>query len=201
MSFDLVTLIQTVGYLGIFGMIFAESGLFFGFFFPGDSLLFTSGFLASQGLFDIRILIPLFTIAAILGDSVGYWTGATAGNWLMRRKDSFFFKKRYIRNAEVFYKKHGGKTLIIARFVPAVRTFVPIVAGMAHMKYRHFLTFNVLGGVLWGAGLSAAGYFLGSRIPHADRYMLPIVLIIVMISLLPGIFHMRHGIAKALWKR
>lgn len=201
MSFDLVTLIQTVGYLGVFGMIFAESGLFFGFFFPGDSLLFTSGFLASQGLFDIRILIPLFTIAAILGDSVGYWTGATAGNWLMRRKDSFFFKKRYIRNAEVFYKKHGGKTLILARFVPAVRTFVPIVAGMANMKYRHFLAYNVIGGVLWGAGLSVAGYFLGSKIPHVDRYLLPIVLVIVFVSLLPGILHMRHDIAKVLWKR
>ncbi len=196
MHFDLVQIIQTIGYLGLFAVIFAESGLFFGFFFPGDSLLFTAGFLASQGLFDERILIPLFVAAAILGDSVGYWTGAKSGKWLMMRKDSFFFKKAYIKRAEHFYNTHGGKTLILARFVPAIRTFVPIVAGMAGMKYRKFLTYNIIGGILWGAGLSTAGYFLGSKIPNVDTYILPIVLLVICLSLLPGLIHMRKDIQK-----
>lgn len=196
MHFDLVQIIQTVGYVGLFLMVFAESGLFFGFFLPGDSLLFTAGFLASQGVFDERILIPLFAIAAILGDSVGYWTGAKSGKWLMRQNDSFFFKKAYITKAQDFYEKHGGKTLILARFVPAVRTFVPIVAGMANMNYGKFLTFNILGGLLWGAGLSALGFFLGSKIPHVDRYLLPIIIGICFVSFLPGLIHMRGDIAK-----
>ncbi len=196
----LTEIIQTVGYIGLFAMVFAESGLFFGFFLPGDSLLFTAGFLASQGIFDERLLIPLFALAAILGDSVGYWTGAKAGTWLMRQKETFFFKKKYLEKAQKFYDKHGGKTLILARFVPAVRTFVPIVAGMTGMHYTKFLTYNIIGGLLWGAGLSAAGYFLGSRIPHVDRYLLPIVGAIVLISVLPGLLHMRKDIVKMLKK-
>jgi len=195
-QFDLAEIIRTIGYAGLFAMVFAESGLFFGFFLPGDSLLFTAGFLASQGFFDERILIPLFAIAAILGDSVGYWTGAKAGNWLMKRKDSFFFKKSYVEKARKFYDKHGGKTLILARFVPAVRTFVPIVAGMTGMNYSKFLTYNVVGGLIWGSGVSAAGYFLGSRIPHVDRYLLPIILVIIFVSVLPGLIHMRKDILK-----
>lgn len=196
----LTELIQTVGYIGLFAMIFAESGLFFGFFLPGDSLLFTAGFLASQGFFDERILIPLFAVAAILGDSVGYWTGAKAGKWLMSRKENFFFKKEYVKKAQDFYDKHGGKTLILARFIPAVRTFVPIVAGMAEMHYTKFLTYNIAGGLLWGAGVSAAGFFLGSRIPHVDKYLLPIIVVIVFVSILPGLIHMRKDILKLIKK-
>lgn len=196
----LTGIIQTVGYVGLFAMVFAESGLFFGFFLPGDSLLFTAGFLASQGFFDERFLIPLFAVAAILGDSVGYWTGAKAGRWLMRQKETFFFKKSYVEKAQKFYNKHGGKTLILARFVPAVRTFVPIVAGMTGMHYTKFLTYNIIGGILWGAGLSAAGYFLGSRIPHVDRYLLPIVAVIIGVSVLPGLLHMRKDIVAMLKK-
>lgn len=192
----LTELIQTVGYIGLFAMVFAESGLFFGFFLPGDSLLFTAGFLASQGFFDERILIPLFAVAAILGDSAGYWIGAKAGKWLMRQKESFFFKKEYVTKAQDFYDKHGGKTLILARFIPAVRTFVPIVAGMAEMQYTKFLTYNIVGGILWGAGLSAAGFFLGSRIPHVDKYLLPIILVIIIVSVLPGVIHMRKDLLK-----
>jgi|SRR3989344_3255127 len=200
-DFDLVSIIETIGYVGLFAMVFAESGLFFGFFLPGDSLLFTAGFLASQGFFDERILIPLFAVAAILGDSAGYFIGAKLGTWLMKRKDSFFFKKEYIKKAEDFYEKHGGKTLILARFIPAVRTFVPIVAGMANMQYSKFLTYNVVGGILWGAGISAAGYFLGSRIPHVDKYLLPIIAVIVFVSILPGIIHMRKDILKLIKKQ
>jgi len=119
----------------------------------------------------------------------------------MKRKDSFFFKKEYIKKAEDFYEKHGGKTLILARFIPAVRTFVPIVAGMANMQYSKFLTYNVVGGILWGAGISAAGYFLGSRIPHVDKYLLPIIAVIVFVSILPGIIHMRKDILKLIKKQ
>ncbi|OGM32532.1 hypothetical protein A2803_03435 [Candidatus Woesebacteria bacterium RIFCSPHIGHO2_01_FULL_44_21] len=200
MHFDLTEIIRTIGYAGLFAMVFAESGLFFGFFLPGDSLLFTAGFLASQGFFDERVLIPLFAIAAILGDSAGYWIGAKAGKWLMRQKESFFFKKSYIERARKFYDKHGGKTLILARFVPAVRTFVPIVAGMTGMNYSKFLTYNVVGGILWGSGVSAAGYFLGSRIPHVDRYLLPIILVIIFVSVLPGLIHMRKDILRLIKK-
>jgi membrane-associated protein len=200
LGFNLTELIQTIGYVGLFFMIFAESGLFFGFFFPGDSVLFTAGFLASQGFLNIWVLVPLMMIAAVLGDSVGYFTGSKLGHWLMNKRDSFFFKKEYIHKAQDFYHKQGGKTLILARFIPAVRTFVPIVAGMAQMPYHRFLSFNIFGGIIWGAGLTMAGYYLGTKIPGVDKYLLPIVALIVLISVLPGIMHMRKSIFKKLRK-
>ncbi len=190
----LTDLIQTIGYIGIFFMVFAESGLFFGFFFPGDSLLFTAGFLASQNIFDIKILVPLMIIGAVSGDSVGFWMGGKFAKWLMSRHESFFFKKEYIERANKFYNKHGGKALIMARFVPAVRTFVPIVAGMANMEYKKFISFNVFGGLLWGAGMTLLGYYLGNVIPDVEKYLLPIIGVIVFASVLPGIIHMRHDI-------
>lgn len=194
--FDLTEFVRTVGYIGVFFMIFAESGLFFGFFFPGDSLLFTAGFLASQGILDIKILVPLVIIAAIAGDSTGFWMGSKVAKWLMSRRESFLFKKAYIERAHAFYEKHGGKALILARFVPAVRTFVPIVAGMANMEYKKFLGFNIVGGLLWGAGVTLAGYYLGQIIPGVDKYLLPIILIIIIASVAPGIIHMRSDIKK-----
>ena len=196
MHFDLTELVKTIGYAGIFFMTFAESGLFFGFFFPGDSLLFTAGFLASQGILDIKILVPLVVVAAIGGDSVGFWMGSRLAKWLMNQRESFFFKKAYIEKAHKFYEKHGGKALILARFVPAVRTFVPIVAGMANMEYKKFISYNVFGGLLWGAGMSLAGYFLGRSIPDVDKYLLPIIAVIIFLSVLPGIIHMRNDIKK-----
>lgn len=197
-NIDLVELIKTAGYIGLFAIVFAESGLFFGFFFPGDSLLFTAGFLASQGFLDIKLLVPLMVIAAIGGDSTGYWMGSKFGNWLKRKKDSLFFKRRHLIEAQKFYDKHGGKTLVLARFIPAVRTFVPIAAGMADMKYRRFITFNVIGGLLWGAGMPSAGFYLGSLIPGVDRYLLPIVIGIIIASILPGVFHLREDIVRRL---
>ncbi len=188
---DLTELVRTIGYIGIFFIVFAESGLFFGFFFPGDSLLFTAGFLASQGILNIWVLIPLVIMAAISGDSAGFWTGSKFIGWLMKKKESFLFKKAYIDKANKFYETHGGKALILARFVPAVRTFVPIVAGMANMEYKKFITYNVVGGFLWGAGMTLAGYFLGQIIPDVDKYLLPIILVIIFLSVLPGIIHMR----------
>lgn len=196
MHFNLEELIKTIGYAGIFFMVFAESGLFFGFFFPGDSLLFTAGFLASQNILDIKLLVPLIVIAAIGGDSVGFWMGGKFAKWLMSQKESFFFKKEYIKRANKFYEKHGGKALVLARFVPAVRTFVPIVAGMADMEYKKFISFNVFGGLLWGAGMTLAGFYLGRAIPNVDKYLLPIVLGIIILSVLPGVIHMREDIVK-----
>jgi len=177
-------------------MVFAESGLFFGFFFPGDSLLFSSGFLASQGFFNIYILVPLVIIAAIGGDSAGFWTGSRFIGWLMKRKESFFFKREYIKKAKKFYNKHGGKALVLARFVPAVRTFVPIVAGMSGMEYKNFVKFNILGGFLWGGGVSLSGFYLGNLVPNVDKYLLPIIILIIIISVAPYLFHLKKEIKK-----
>jgi membrane-associated protein len=186
---DLQGLIESIGYLGIFGMTFAESGLFFGFFLPGDSLLFTAGLLASQKVFNIWILLPLITIGAIGGDSVGFWTGKKFGGWLLKQKESLFFQKKHLEMAKRFYDKHGGKTLILARFMPAIRTFAPIVAGMADMRYGSFITYNIAGGLLWSFGMTLLGYFLGSAIPDVDKYLLPIIGIIILASIFPAIIH------------
>lgn len=197
---SLTEFIRTAGYIGMFSIVFAESGLFFGFFLPGDSLLFTAGFLASQGYFNIAVLVPLMIIAAVGGDQAGYWTGGYLGRWLMNRKENFFFSKHNLEKATKFYEKHGGRALIIARFIPAVRTFVPIVAGMAKMDYKEFVTYNAVGGIVWGAGVTLLGYFLGSAIPGVDKYLLPIIGVIVTISALPALFHMR-GEIKAYAKK
>jgi len=148
-NLDLPMLIKAIGYFGIFFIIFAESGLFFGFFLPGDSLLFTAGLLASQGYFDIAILILLTTLGAILGDQIGYLFGKKVGPKIFNYDESLLFKKKYITDAENFYQKHGKKTIILARFVPIVRTFVPILAGVGKMHYRTFFSYNIIGGILW----------------------------------------------------
>src|SRR3990167_5820535 len=187
LNIDLPILIKTVGYLGIFLIIFAEAGLFFGFFLPGDTLLFTAGLLASQGYFDITLLILFITFAAILGDQVGYLFGIKVGPKIFNHDDSFFFKKRYVADAEKFYKEHGKKAIVLARFMPVVRTFIPILAGVGKMHYRTFVTYNIMGGLLWGTGITLAGYFLGQRIPNVDTYLIPILLLIVFASMLPAI--------------
>ncbi len=197
---DLGELIKTLGYIGLFFVIFAESGLFFGFFFPGDSVLFTAGFLASQGWFSIWVLVPLMIIAAIGGDSAGFYTGEKFGDWLMRRKSSLLFSKSNLEKARKFFDEQGGKALILARFMPAVRTFVPIAAGMAGMHYKKFISYNVFGGLLWGAGMTLGGYFLGQLIPNVDKYLLPIVLVIIILSVLPGVIHMRGDIKAVIVK-
>lgn len=189
MHFDLQAILPTIGYLGIFAIIFAESGLFFGFFLPGDSLLFTAGFLASQGIFDIHILAVICFVAAVLGDSIGYAFGTRVGKRLFYKTDSFFFHKDNLERANVFYKKHGKKTIILARFMPIIRTFAPIVAGIGDMDYKTFISYNIIGGILWAMGITYGGYFLGSLIPNVDKYLLPIIIAIVFISISPGIYH------------
>jgi membrane-associated protein len=181
----------TVGYILLAAIIFAESGLLIGFFLPGDSILFPAGFLASTGFFSLPELIIICSIAAILGDSVGYMFGRRVGRRLFLREDSTFFKKKHLEAAEAFYEKHGSKTIVLARFVPIVRTFAPIVAGISDMHYRRFVTFNIIGGILWAGGVTTAGYLLGHAIPpgDVDKYLLPIIVLLVVIPGLPSLIH------------
>jgi membrane-associated protein len=185
--FDIVTLVKTAGYLGIFAIVFAESGLLVGFFFPGDSLLFTAGILSAAGLFNIWLLAPLVFFAAVLGDNAGYFIGKKAGEKLFQKEDSFFFRKSHVEKTKKFFEDYGTKAIILARFVPVARTFAPTLAGVGQMHYRTFFLYNLIGGALWGFGLPLAGYFLGSAIPDVDRYLLPIILGIIFLSLLPMI--------------
>ncbi|MEK7616116.1 MAG: VTT domain-containing protein [Patescibacteria group bacterium] len=189
LHFDLIAFIKAAGYLGIFGFVFAESGLLIGFFLPGDSLLFTAGFLASQGYLNIWVLCIGAFLAAVIGDNVGYSFGNKIGVKLFTREDSLIFNKEHLARAQHFYEKHGRKTIIIARFVPVVRTFAPIVAGIGNMHYKTFFMFNIIGGVLWGIGISLLGFLLGNVIPDIDRYLLPIIVLIIFVSVLPGIIH------------
>jgi len=185
---DPILIIKTVGIIGVIFIVFAETGLFFGFFFPGDSLLFTAGIFASQGFLDIWMLLIFCAIAAILGDSVGYWSGKKYGRGLFDRDSGFFFKKKRLYDAEIFYQKHGKSTIIIARFIPVIRTFAPIVAGIGYMKYFSFISYNIFGGILWVTLMLSLGYFLGSAIPNPDTYIIPIALVIIVVSFLPIIF-------------
>jgi membrane-associated protein len=187
---DLVGIIIGAGYVGITAVIFAESGLFFGFFLPGDSLLFTAGLFASRGVFNIFLLTALCAVAAIAGDSLGYAYGHWVGHRLFTREDSRLFHKKHLLRARAFYEKHGGKAIILARFMPVVRTFAPIVAGAADMTYSRFLAYNVIGGLLWAVGVTWAGYFLGSVIPDVDKYLLPIIALIIVASVAPPAYHM-----------
>ena len=182
---DPLFIIKTVGLIGIIFIVFAETGLFFGFFLPGDSLLFTAGILASQNIFNIYYLLIFCILAAILGDSIGYWSGKKYGRKLFERDAGFFFKKQRILDAEKFYEKYGKYTIIVARFVPIIRTFAPIVAGIGNMKYSVFISYNVFGGVIWVIGLTLLGYIFGGLISDPDKYILPIALVIIFISFIP----------------
>lgn len=186
---DLGELIRTVGLVGLFCIVFAETGLFLGFFFPGDSLLFVAGLLAAQGLFPVSVLILVLLVAAITGNMVGYWFGKKVGPKLFERDDSLLFRKAHVRRAQSFYEKHGAKTIMLARFVPIVRTFGPIVAGIAEMNYRSFMMYNVFGALLWTVGLTLGGYLFGNLITDIDRYLLPVILVIIIVSFLPAVWH------------
>lgn len=186
---DPVLIIKTIGLLGIALLIFAESGLFFGFFLPGDTLLFSAGIFAAKGYFPISLLIIVCVIAAILGDNVGYWTGSTMGRGFFERKSSFFFNKNRVYEAERFYKRHGSMTIIAARFVPLIRTFAPIVAGVAQMRYKLFFAYNIVGAIIWVAVVSLLGYYFGNLIPNIDTLLLPLLLFIIIVSSAPALFH------------
>jgi membrane-associated protein len=189
LGINMSVFLQTIGLFGVIVIIFAESGLLIGFFLPGDSLLFTAGFLASQDIFSIVWLIVGCTAAAIVGDNVGYAFGHRIGKKIFTRKESFFFHKDHLMRAKVFYERHGAKTIVFARFVPVVRSFAPIMAGVGDMDYKTFLYYNIIGGTLWAAGFTGLGYVLGSVIPNADRYFFPIVLLVIILSFLPPVIH------------
>jgi membrane-associated protein len=189
MGIDIHKLVESLGYFGVWSIIFAESGLLIGFFLPGDSLLFTAGFIASQGLLNIVVLTFGCFVCAVLGDNLGYATGYRFGRKLFHKEDSRLFKKKHLIKTQNFYDKHGKKTIVLARFLPIVRTFAPIVAGTAAMRYRIFMAYNLVGGFVWTIGLCLMGYFLGKLIPDVDKYLLPIIGAIIVISVIPSILH------------
>ncbi|HVV36532.1 MAG TPA: VTT domain-containing protein [Acidimicrobiales bacterium] len=178
-------LIETFGTIGLLAVIFAESGLLIGFFLPGDSLLFTAGLLASQGKLNLGVIIVGCCAAAVLGDQVGYQFGARVGPALFRRQDSRLFKQEYVEQAQGYFDRYGSRTIVLARFVPVVRTFAPIVAGIGTMKWRTFAAYNLVGGVAWAAGVIVAGDILGDTVPSIDKYLLPVILLIIALSGIP----------------
>ena len=206
-GFELVDFIIQYSWIGVALIIFAESGLLIGFFLPGDTLLFTAGFLVQAGILHINIfaLMGILFLAAVLGDTVGYMFGHKVGRRLYDRKESRLFRKEHLETAEKFYDKYGGKTVILARFIPAVRTFAPIVAGASKMSYGKFLTYNVIGAFLWAVCISFLGYSLGGWFKsmglEIDQVLLPCLLVIIFISALPAVIHLIRNPAqrRALW--
>jgi membrane-associated protein len=192
-NLDPVAIATTGSYLGIAVIVFAESGLLVGILFPGDSLLFAAGLLAASGFMEPLPLMATVTLAAILGDSVGYWFGANVGSNLFLRKDSRLFKQEYLKRTQRFYDKYGGRAVILARFVPIIRTMAPILAGVGGMKYSRFLPYNIAGGVAWGVGMTSLGFFFGKLIPGAKDYILPISLVIIVISFFPIFLNLARG--------
>ena len=186
---DLRGLVQWAGYVGLTGIIFAETGLLIGFFLPGDSLLVTAGLLASQPNFGLNVYLLglILSIAAIVGDSVGYAIGRATGPRIFTRENSLLFNRKHLERAHAFYERHGGKTIILARFMPIVRTFAPVVAGVAEMHYRTFVAYNVIGGLAWVWSMLFIGYFLGRWIPGIDKHIETVILVVIFLSILPGI--------------
>lgn len=183
--YNVPELIRVVGLIGLIVIVFAETGLLVGFFLPGDSLLITAGLFAARGDFDIVTLNLTLIVAAVLGDATGYWIGKRTGRALYDRPDSFFFRREHLRITHDFYERHGGKTIVFARFMPIVRTFAPVVAGVADMGYRRFATYNVVGGVSWVASMTLGGYLLGSLIPDIESRIHLVVAAVIALSLLP----------------
>lgn len=197
--FDVETLIKSGGILIVALIVFAESGLLIGFFLPGDTLLFSAGLFASQGLFPISWLIFFTVLGAILGDNVGYSIGRRMGHRIFKKEDSVLFHKDHLLRAEKFYEQHGGKTITLARFVPMVRTFAPIVAGAGKMSRKRFMIFNIIGSILWGGGVTLLGYWFGNRIPGLDRYIELVLLAVVVASVGGSFIHiMREPKTRAL---
>ncbi|MBX4190977.1 DedA family protein [Candidatus Saccharibacteria bacterium] len=187
------TILEAGGLIAVALVIFAETGLLFGIVFPGDSLLLAGGFLAAQGKLDINWLIALTMIAAIAGYQTGYDIGEKAGPRVFKRKDGLFFRKEYVERTSDFFSRHGGKTIILARFIPYVRTFVPVVAGVGHMSQKSFAIYNFIGGVLWAGGLTLLSYWLGSNIPNFDKYILITVLVSLTVFHATIFWHLLHN--------
>jgi membrane-associated protein len=184
---DLNTLVRTAGLFGLTAIIFSETGLLFGFFLPGDSLLVSAGLFAATGDLKIYELVPVLTLAAICGNSLGYFIGRSTGPRIFNRENSLFFNKKHAIRAQQFYEKHGRMTIVLAQFMPIIRTFSPVVAGVGGMKFPLFLRFNASGAVLWVWSMLGIGYFLGNYIPGVDKHIEIVVAIVIFISILPGI--------------
>lgn len=195
---DVRELVRVGGYVGLTAIIFAETGLLVGFFLPGDSLIVTAGLLSAQPQFGLNVYVLglLLTLAAIIGNTVGYAIGRASGPRLFTRDDSLLFKKKHLYRAQEFYRKHGGKTLILARFMPIVRTFVPVVAGLANMPLGAYTAYNVLGAVGWIWSMLFVGHFLGRVVPGIDKHIEPMILVIIALSLLPALISWRRERAK-----
>lgn len=187
----LVEWVNAIGYIGIVAIVFSETGFFFGFFLPGDSLLFLAGLLAARGLLDMWVLVPVLVLASCLGYVFAYWFGRRLGNWLLQRDDSFWYKKAYIDKAHLFYKRFGALAVLMGRMVPVVRTFCGIVAGMVRMEWRPFLFYNILGSVLWVCLFTILGYYIGDVFPNIVNYLIILVLLIILGSILLPIVHER----------
>jgi len=191
---EIVNSLSPYGEMVLWLIIFAETGLLIGFFLPGDSLLFTAGILAGQGKLDIAMVVVGCFLAAVLGDQLGFTIGQQVGPRLFRRPDSRFFQQEYVERTKVFFEKHGPKTIVIARFVPIVRTFAPTLAGVGEMPRRTFLAYNVIGAFLWAVGLTMLGYLLGDAIgKDIDTYLLPLVALIILVSLIPPFLEWRKA--------
>jgi membrane-associated protein len=191
--YDVRGIVQWGGTTLVCIIVFVETGLFVGFFLPGDSLLVTAGVFAGAGHLPILSLLFLVTLCAIVGDQLGYWIGRTAGQALYRREDSLFFRRSHLQRAHDFYEKYGGKTVILARFVPIVRTFCPPVAGAANMPYPRYVTYDIFGGTLWVSSMILGGYFLGRSIPNIDKRIHWVILIVVFLSVLPAVIGVLRG--------
>lgn len=186
--FDVAHIIETGGLLLIALIIFAESGMLVGFLFPGDTLLFSAGIFAAQGSLPLSLTIAVIACAAILGDNIGYQIGASMGRRLFK-KDGIIFRHEYIMKAEKFYETHGSKTMLVAHFVPIVRTFAPVVAGVAKMNRIQYFVYDAVGIIGWTSGITLLGYYLGSRVPGIEKYIEPLLLGIILVFLLPTIYH------------
>jgi len=195
--YDVQGIITWGGLAALVAIIFAETGLLVGFFLPGDSLLVTAGVLAAAGHLDIRVLLSLVSLAAIVGDQVGYYIGYRTGPVIFKREDSLLFKKHHLLRAHEFYERHGGKTIILARFMPIIRTFAPVVAGVGQMNYRRFVGFNVIGGVGWVWSMSLLGYFLGRAVPDIDKNIHVVIAVVIFLSILPGIIEWLRNRGRA----
>ena len=190
---NLPELVQWAGLIGLTVIVFSETGLLVGFFLPGDSLLVTAGLLAATGYLNVYELAPILTLAAISGNSLGYFIGRTTGPRIFTRENSLFFNKKHAIRAHEFYEKYGRKTIVLAQFMPIIRTFAPVVAGVGGMKFRTFITFNIIGAFAWIWSMVGIGYFLGSYIPGIDQHIEIVVLVVVFISILPGIISWYRG--------
>lgn len=196
---DPTELIKAGGLLLIALIVFAESGMFVGFFLPGDTLLLSAGILASQAQLSASITVVIIVIAtaAILGDNVGYHIGRIYGRRLFKKKDGLIFRQQYVQQAEAFYEKYGSKTMLVAHFVPIVRTFAPPVAGVAHMNYRQFVIYDAIGDIAWATSITLLGYWFGTKIPGLEDYIHYVLIGIVAITLGPTLYH----VGKAVWEK